>query len=95
MSLSVPEHIVWSPGDGASVLFDSIAGTYFGLNDTGSAVWQLLAKGIPLPEIGARLAHEFDVDERAAGAEARRIADQLISAGLLIETPFAGEADRP
>ena len=47
--------------DGEAVLLDLESGTYFGLNDVGTRVWELIGAGMTLGEIRAALLAEFEV----------------------------------
>ena len=70
--------------DGEAVLLDLESGTYFGLNDVGTRVWQLIVAGSSVGEIKSALIDEFDVsadrlsrdlDELLLGLEKRGLVD--------------------
>ena len=46
--------------DDEGVVLDLSTGTYFGLNTSGTRMWQLLAEHGSLRKVAAALAHEFD-----------------------------------
>lgn len=49
--------------DGEAVLLDLASGTYFGLNEVGTRVWELLEQPRTPAELRAALLAEFDVSE--------------------------------
>lgn len=67
--------VVWRDLEGEAVLLDLASGTYFGLNDVGTRIWQLLAAGEPVNRIAEVLAGEYDV----SGDDARRDVEALLA----------------
>lgn len=62
--------------------------TYYGLNPVGSRLIELAESGATLEEIIDRLFAEFEVERGQLEADARRLAAELIAAGLIeAETP--------
>lgn len=68
--------------DGA-VLVDLRSNQVFELNETGARIRELQDQGLSTPEIAARLAAEFDVDEDTAAEEIERVSARLADADLL------------
>jgi len=56
---------------------------YYGLNPVGARLMQIAESGATLGEIGERLLEEFDAGREQVEADVRRIAADLIAAGLL------------
>lgn len=50
--------------DGEAVLLDLASGTYFGLNEVGARLWDLLAAGNTVGEARRTLLDEFEVEEQ-------------------------------
>jgi hypothetical protein len=74
--------------DGTGVLLDLRSKFYFTLNDTGVAVWKMLAAGeSPDPlELAGKIAQKFDVPSvEAAEADVRALLAELTAEGLLGE----------
>jgi hypothetical protein len=69
------------------VLLDLASGTYFGLNDVGTRIWQLLEAGKPLPHIADALAEEYEVSREQAVHDAEALVTELRQRGLLVEAP--------
>lgn len=69
--------------DDSIVLVDQRTGQYFGLNESGRDIWQLLVGGQPVDQIATRLAGLYDVDAGRASADIEQLVTQLMAAGLL------------
>ena len=83
--LRARDGVIFKELDGESVLLDLRSGTYFGLNDTGTCLWQGLTE---LPDVDAavsRLLERFDVDLATARADAIRLIGRLVERGLLVD----------
>ena len=71
--------------EGEAVIVDLTTGTYFGLNETGTRVWEILGAegGATVDAVAAALAAEFDVPEAAAAKDARALLERLATRGLV------------
>ena len=58
-------------------------GVYYGLNDTGSFLWNLMKKPVRVNEMRAALVEEFDVDADTAEKDLLRVLADLRDAGLI------------
>lgn len=79
----IPEDVVFRELDGEGVLLNLATGIYFGLNPTGTIVWQLLNEGKPDGEIVSALVAEFEVTEDIAAADVKILIEELAAKGLL------------
>lgn len=69
---------------GELVLLDLASGTYFGLNEVGGRIWQVLAQGaVTLAEVAAQIMSEFDVGADQVEADLLALADELSERKLL------------
>jgi hypothetical protein len=68
---------------GETVLLHLGRERYFGLNELGTRVWQLLGEHDNLGAVLARLLEEYDVEEQRLRADLEQLAQQLVEAGLL------------
>ena len=69
---------------GETVLLNLATGTYFGLNEVGGRIWQLLdGEGCSLAEVVERLQAEFEVSDEDARADVLELAGNLAENGLL------------
>lgn len=73
--------------DGEAVLLDMASGKYFGLNEVGARIWELLASGSSVGSIRAAIVAEFEVDEAKAGADLASLLGELETRGLVRRAP--------
>ena len=83
-SLRVRDGVVFKELDGESVLLDLRSGTYFGLNDTGTCLWQGLSELQTVDTAVCRLLETFEVDLATARADAIRLIELLVEKQLLV-----------
>jgi len=69
-------------GDEVAIL-ELDQGVYYGLNDTGSFLWNLMQKPVRVNEMRAALVEEFDVDADTAEKDLLRVLADLRDAGLI------------
>ena len=82
---SIPEHVLSRKLDDEMVLLNLDSGEYFGLNDTGTRVWELVADGRSRQEVADRLTDEFEVTAEVASNHVASLLGELLDAGLLSE----------
>ncbi len=82
MFVPAPDVVVRDLG-GEAVVLDLATGTYFGLNDVGTRIWQLMDQQKTLVEVAAVLEHEFDAPVDRLEADLRAFVDRLVAKGLL------------
>ena len=85
----IPEHVLSRKLDDEMVLLNLDSGEYFGLNDTGTRVWELLTDGRSREEVVDCLKDEFEVTVEVASGHVATLCDELLAAGLLAQ---GGEA---
>ena len=68
---------------GETVLLHQTTGKYFGLNATGTRVWELANGDLSVKEMVARLASEFDIDHETLEVDVCRIVSEMAEAGLV------------
>lgn len=81
--------VLEAPVDDELVLLDPTAGTYFGVNESGSTIWGLLRRGCSAADAAAELSARFDVDADRARADVDWFVGRLASAGLIRRCPQA------
>ena len=82
---SIPEHVLARKLEDEMVLLNLDSGEYFGLNDTGTRVWELLVDGRSRDEVVDRLTEEFEVTVEVASSHVAALCAELVEAGLLAE----------
>ena len=76
-------------GQVSSRLGDEVAileldqGVYFGLNNTGAFLWNLMQEPVRVNEMHAALVEEFEVDTETAEQDLLRVLGELRDAGLI------------
>jgi hypothetical protein len=68
---------------GESVLLLLDRGIYYGLNEAGSRIWELLSDHDSLETIAALLAKEYEVPEKRCAKDLLVLAEGLLEEGLL------------
>lgn len=69
--------------DGEAVLLDLREGIYFGLNEVGTRVWELLEGGPTLSELQAHIVEEFEVEPAVAERDLAELLTELVERGLI------------
>ncbi len=69
--------------DGEAVLLDLASGTYFGLNEVGSDIWEILSSGVTVDEVVRRIVTQFEVDSATARRDLEELLSELTSRGLV------------
>ncbi len=69
--------------DNETVMMDIEQGRYFGLNETGTRIWALLAQPVVIRELCDQLADEFNVPPEQCEQEVFDFLGRLSGRGLL------------
>ena len=86
-SVRVPERVLMRRVGDEHVLLNLEDEIYYGLNPVGSRLIELAENGATLAEIVDRLFAEFEVGREQLELDVRRLAADLIAAGLIEEAP--------
>ena len=82
-SWRIPGDVVFRDLDGEGVLLNLTTGMYYGLNPTGTVVWNLLRQGCSTSEIVSAIVARFDVDADVAAADVALLVGDLAAKGLV------------
>ncbi len=85
--LKISGGVVSQEIDGETVLLDMDGENYFGLNEVGTRVWQLLHEPCDLEKIFSVIVDEYDVERDELKKDLDDIIDQLLTAGLVTVQP--------
>jgi hypothetical protein len=81
--VEIGESVIFQKLNDEAVLLNMSNQQYFGLNDTGARMWDLLVTlGAP-GEVVARMAHDYDVPAATLQADLESLVNELLEAGLL------------
>lgn len=91
------EAAAWRIVDGEAVIVHADTSAYYGLNKTGSFIWEsILQEGLPSRVIGERLGTRFGVDSGAIQGEVDAFLASLAAEGLVRDgkaSPLAQRAN--
>ena len=76
--------VVFRDLDGEAVVLDLATGTYFGLNASGTRMWQLIEQHRVLDAVAAAMAGEFDAPPGRIEADLLTFASRLELKKLLV-----------
>ena len=79
----VPEHVLFRELEGESVLLNIQTETYFGLDDVGTRMWNVLAEHDSIQSAYETLLTEYDVDPRTLKQDLGGIIAKLHEKGLI------------
>ena len=79
----VPAHVLVRHLDGESVLLNLETEKYFGLDATGTRMWEVATQSASLEAAYVALAQEFDVEPEVLRSNLAELMARLIENGLL------------
>ncbi len=77
------DQVLFQNLDGEAVLLDLASETYFGLNEVGTRIWQLIETSPPLADVHRTLCEEFDADATRIEHDLLTLVGDLSKAGLV------------
>ena len=77
------DQVMFQNLEGESVLLDLASESYFGLNEVGARVWELIDGTRSLDDIHRVLVAEYDADEAAVREDLARLTSELSERGLI------------
>jgi hypothetical protein len=94
MKVTIPDDVVFRDLAGEAVILNLASGTYFGLNEVGTRMWNLLAEHGSSEQVLAPLLAEYDVEEAQLRQDFETLLYTLVEKGLIVvdaeQTPTAG-----
>jgi hypothetical protein len=81
--LTAPEHVMFRELDGEAVLLNLQNEMYYGLDETGTRMWQVLITSDSVQEAMDQLLEEFDVSPETLEQDMADMITELKSHGLL------------
>lgn len=77
------DQVLFQNLDGEAVLLDLASETYFGLNEVGTRIWQLMEASPELSDVHRTLCEEFEADAGRIERDLLDLVGRLASAGLV------------
>jgi hypothetical protein len=76
--------VIYQRVDGGAVVYHAADEIYYGLNELGARIWELLPSFATVESLGAHLQHEFpEVSAARIDGDVRALMDSLTDYGLL------------
>lgn len=72
-----------APVDGELVMLDPGAGTYFGLDEIGQRIWDLIARPAAVSTVCAELMEHYEVDEATCHSDVLALVAEMVAADLV------------
>jgi hypothetical protein len=79
----VPADVLINVIDGESVLLNLKSESYFGLDDVGTRMWQVLTSSESVAAAQASLVSEYDVEPEQLQQDLDKLITQLVEHGLI------------
>jgi hypothetical protein len=83
LTVSMSEQILFQKVDGGVVLLNAVNGEYYGLNEIGTRIWELLQEGQSAVSVVACLLQEYNVSEQQLRQDVGKFLGYLQSRGLV------------
>ena len=81
--VTISKEVLSQEVDGETVLLDLKGESYFGLDEVGTRIWQLLNEGSDLRSVFDTLLNEYEVDEKQLDKDLQDHLAQLVEAELI------------
>jgi hypothetical protein len=81
--LRTADTVIFAVLDGEGVLVDTQTGVYFGLDATGTHIWELLQEGTTHEALVRQLLSEYEVEERQLAADIETFLRALAARSLI------------
>lgn len=72
--------------DGEATIVDLESGTYYALNESGTFIWDGLARGETVSEVSEGLAARYEIDDDAAKSAVDSLTADLVERELIVES---------
>ena len=86
-TITLSPEVISQEVSGETVLLDLESENYFGLDEVGTRIWQLLNEGSNLQNVLNTLLTEYEVDEQQLKKDLQDHITQLVDAGLISLAP--------
>ncbi len=88
--VSIPDNVLFRELEGESVILDLDSEQYFGLDEVGTRMWQLITEADSIGATIDELVAEYDVEAEVLREDLSELIDTLVDKGLLSIAPGAG-----
>ena len=88
-TVTIGEDVAFRELDGEAVLLNLGTGVYFGLNPTGTRIWNLVAEHGSLQKVFEAMEDEYDVSPNSLENHLLQLVEQLREKGLVSVSRFS------
>ena len=81
--ITISEEALSQEVNGETVILDLKSESYFGLDEVGTRVWQLLQEHEDVQKVFDAMLEEFDVDANTLASDMKNLINDLIEKGLI------------
>lgn len=81
--ITISEEALSQEVNGETVILDLKSESYFGLDEVGTRVWQLLQEHEDVQKVFDAMLEEFDVDANTLASDIKNLINDLIEKGLI------------
>ena len=85
--IKISDQVLSQEVSGETVLLDLQSEFYFGLDKTGTRIWELLQSGVSIEDLIGKMLDEFEVDRETLEADVNALLGKLLEAGLVSVDP--------
>jgi hypothetical protein len=83
VNITVSKDVVFRDLSGEAVLLNLATGTYFGLNEVGARMWNLLLEHGSTEKVIERMQDEYEVDQERIRLDLQGLVENLRGKGLV------------
>lgn len=81
--VTISPEVLFQEVSGETVLLDLSSENYFGLDEIGTRIWELLNGGSSVGEVVDALLEEYDTDRKTLEGDVAELLENLAEAGLI------------
>lgn len=81
--IEISSEVLTQEVDGETVILDLKSESYFGLDEVGTRIWQLLQEQEDIETITETMLNEYDVEEEQLEKDIQNLLTQLDKAGIV------------
>jgi len=82
-TIEISSEVLTQEVDGETVILDLKSESYFGLNEVGTRIWQLLQEQEDIQTITETMLNEYDMEEEQLEKDIQNLLTQLNNAGIV------------
>ena len=83
MKLKIPDDVVFRILGGEAVLLNLATGTYFGLDEVGTRMWQLMSEHGSTDKVVEAMLEEYEVEESVLQSDVDKLVKDFSDNGLV------------